>query len=314
MNNGQWQIGETDGPIQLGRWLASKRRLGSQIRALDTLNRGRVFVNGAEQNVDDAERQLQSGDVIRLWMDRPKYAPPDFIPSPFDYLDINYEDRYLLAINKPAGQLSTPHPFILDEESLFDMVEEYLLSKRQRPFIVHRIDRHTSGLVLFTKTRESQQNLRGQFERREPRRIYRAVTLGIPRPDQGEWRNWIVWNNRKGRYIQANEDDQFVRDAICNYRVLEKFESAALIEVSLVTGRRNQIRLQAQLHGHPLVGEPIFVDNGLADAGIPFGRQALHAYRLGFRHPIKDREVSLEAPIPDDFSQLLDRLRTNAPS
>src|SRR5262249_50007406 len=207
MNNGQWQIGEPDAGMRLDRWLSSMRRLGSNLRALDTLNRGRVFVNGVEQTISDAERLLKLSDVVRLWMDRPKYSRPDFAPSMFDSLNVVHEDRYILAANKPAGQLTTPHPYYLDEESLFDVIEEYLEPKRQRVFIVHRIDRHTTGLVLFAKTLKAQQKLQEQFARRQPERIYRAITHGVPQPESGQWHNRIVWNRKKRRFTPASQDD-----------------------------------------------------------------------------------------------------------
>ena len=309
MNNGQWQISETDAGMRLDRWLSSMRRMGSNLRALDTLNRGKVYINRVEQTAQEAERLLQTGDVVRLWIDPPKFERPDFAPSTFDSLNIVHEDRYILAADKPAGQLTTPHPYYLDEESLFDMIEEYLESKRRRTFIVHRIDRDTTGLVLFAKTLEAQQKLQEQFARREPERIYRAITHGIPRLESGQWHNRIVWNRKKRRFVPACEDDEFALDALCHYRVLERFDRAALIEVALVTGKRNQIRLQAQLHGHPLVGEHVFTEATLRISDIHFSRQALHAYRLNLRHPIRGHKLHLEASLPSDFVELHERLR-----
>jgi 23S rRNA pseudouridine1911/1915/1917 synthase len=119
----------------------------------------------------------------------------------------------------------------------------------------------------------------------------------------------IKWDRKLRRFRLANQTDEFPVEAICHYRVLERFEHAALIEARLVTGKRNQIRLQAQAHGHPLVGERVFTDG--APASVEFHRQALHAYRLSFRHPINHRIVNPEAPLPGDFIQLLDRLRTS---
>src|SRR5687767_13397373 len=107
MNNGQWRIGEAESGMRLDRWLSSNRRLGSNMRALDTLNRGRVVVNGKRQKLEDCERALQPEDVIRLWIDRPIFARAEFETSSFDSLNIVYEDRYVLATNKPAGQLTT---------------------------------------------------------------------------------------------------------------------------------------------------------------------------------------------------------------
>jgi 23S rRNA pseudouridine1911/1915/1917 synthase len=309
MNNGQWQIGETEAGWRLDRWLASMRRLGSQTLALAALANGRIVVNKVVQTEADAERLLQPGDVVRVWIDRQDMHLLPETPRQFDYLDIVYEDRYLLVLNKPAGLLSTPHPYWLAEESLFDLAEEYLNFKRRQPFIIHRIDRNTTGLVLFAKTLAAQEGLREQFTRREPERLYWAVTRGAPEPEAGTWQDQLVWKRRKRRFVLADDEEPFVREAICHYRVLERYAQAALLEVRLVTGKRNQIRLQAQLHGHPLVGEQVYTDAAPVLPDAPFARQALHAYRLGFRHPIKGNMLKLEAPLPDDFVELLTRLR-----
>ena len=310
MNNGQWRIRDEDAGQPLDKWLGSARRLGSLSRAWMALETGRVFVNDVEQTLADAERPLQPGDVARVWINRVDVHALPFEELPFDHLDVIHEDRHVLAVNKPAGLLSTPHPYLLREASLFDLVEEYLNAKKRQPFIIHRIDRDTTGLVLFAKTLEAQEKARAQFERREPERIYLAVTRGVPQPESGTWRDTIKWDRKLRRFRLANQTDEFPLEAICHYRVLERFEHAALIEVRLVTGKRNQIRLQAQAHNHPLAGERVFTDG--APASVEFDRQALHAYRLSFRHPINNRPLKLEAPLPGDFADLLERLRQSS--
>ncbi len=307
MNNGQWRITEYHAGQRLDYWLGAANKLGSRTRALDALVRGKIVVNGIEQTVEDAGRELRPGDIVHVWMETP--ADQYFIgfERGVNYLDIIHEDRHLLVLNKPAGLLSTPHPHALHEDSLFDLAEEYLNTKKRQPLIVHRIDRDTTGLVIFAKTLEAQEKLRVQFERREPARIYWAVTRGIPQPEAGEWRDWMKFEGWIKHPSPAEPGEDRAMEAVCNYRVQERFAAAALIEVRLHTGKRNQIRLQARMHGHPLVGERRFTDRIYDD--IPFGRQALHAYRLQFRHPITGRALTLEAPLPDDFAELLERLR-----
>jgi 23S rRNA pseudouridine1911/1915/1917 synthase len=310
MNNGQWRIGEAESGMRLDRWLSSNRRLGSNMRALDTLNRGRVVVNGRRQKLKDCERALQPEDVIRLWIDRPIFARAEFESSSFDSLNIVYEDRYVLATNKPAGQLTTPHPFHLEEESLFDVIEDYLARKRRRPYIVHRIDRGTTGLTIVAKTLEAQERLKEQFARREPERIYLAITHGVPAPSDGEWRNRIKWSRSKRHFVVIGEEESQGMDALSFYRVSENFRRAALLEVRLHSGKRNQIRLQAQAAGCPLIGEQVFTDSGLRQSEIPFPRQALHAWRLNFLHPMTGSPINLQAPIPEDILELIEKLRS----
>jgi 23S rRNA pseudouridine1911/1915/1917 synthase len=310
LNNGQWQIDETDEGLRLDQWLASMKRLGSHQRAANALSNGRVLINKRALTADEAERLLQPGDVVRVWADRREAHTLPFVEREFDFLDTIFEDRYLIVLNKPAGLLSVPHPHKLDEESLFELAEEYLNFKRQQPLTVHRIDRGTTGLVIFAKTLTAQERLKEQFQRREPERIYRAVTRGIPQPESGVWHDWLQWDRTRMRYQPGDKSCERAREAICSYQVLERFDWAALIEVRLVTGKRNQIRLQAQMNGYPLIGEPIYIDDGQSSNDTPFDRQALHAYRLNFRHPINDRILNLEAPVPDDFTELLERLRS----
>jgi len=224
-------------------------------------------------------------------------------------LDIVYEDRVLLVINKPAGLLSVPLPRKSAEPSLYDQLERYLRPQRRRPFVVHRIDRDTSGLVVFAKDPRTQQALKKQFIRREPERVYLALVYGYPKPKDGTWRDHLVWDRRALIQKRTHPRDPQGAEAVCGYRVVEQFRDASLLEVRLQTGKRNQIRVQARLRGHTLVGERRYVYGPEVLRPIAFSRQALHASRLSFRHPIDGREMQLEAPLPDDFREVLAGLR-----
>jgi 23S rRNA pseudouridine1911/1915/1917 synthase len=224
-------------------------------------------------------------------------------------LDIVYEDRVLLVINKPAGLLSVPLPRKAAEPSVYDQLERYLRPQRRRPFVVHRIDRDTSGLVVFAKNPRTQQALKKQFIQREPERIYLALVYGHPDPRQGTWRDHLVWDRKALIQKRTHPRDPQGAEAVCAYSVVEQFRGASLLEVRLETGKRNQIRIQARLRGHTLVGERRYVFGPGPLRPIPFPRQALHAHRLALRHPVDGRKLRFEAPLPEDFQQLLDRLR-----
>jgi 23S rRNA pseudouridine1911/1915/1917 synthase len=225
-------------------------------------------------------------------------------------LDILFEDRSLLVLNKPAGLLAVPLERKAAAPSLYDEVEKYFRPRgKRRPFVVHRIDRDTSGIVIFAKDSRAQLALKAQFRRREPERVYWAVVYGAPDPQQGTWRDHLVWDEKSLIQKQTHPRDPRASEAISDYRVLERFDGASLIEVRLRTGRRNQIRIQARLRGHTLVGERRYVYGPDDLRTIPFERQALHARRLGFRHPIDGRPLAFEAPLPADFEDLLRRLR-----
>jgi 23S rRNA pseudouridine1911/1915/1917 synthase len=306
-----WQVSEQEEGWRLDKWLAAAERLGSRSRALAAIERGKVLLDGDEQTSGDAGRRLRAGETIRLWMDRPGTSKRRPITGRrASGLDIIYEDDALLVIAKPAGLLTVALGVQPHEPSLADKVAQHLRSQgKRRPLTVHRIDRDTSGLVVFAKTPQAQTRLKAQFERREPERIYWAVVYGCPQPGAGSWRDSLVWDRQYLVQKPARGHEARAQEAVSHYRVLEEFEGASLIEVRLVTGKRNQIRMQAGRRGHPLVGERQYLFEPAPRQLIDFPRQALHAYRLGFQHPADGRALSCEAPLPEDFQTLLDRLR-----
>src|SRR5499427_10652484 len=310
MSDQNWRVSESEAGMRLDKRLAAAERLGSRSKALSAIERGKVFVDGAEQTVIDAARRLRQGETVRLWVDRPGSAERRYAERRESGLHLLYEDSSLLVINKPAGLLTVPLPSQPDEPSLLDLVKHHLRShKKSTPLVVHRIDRDTSGIVVFAKTPEAQQYLKDQFERRRAERDYLAVVYGRPTPERGTWRDFLVWDQDELRQQRAERRDRNAKEAVCHYRTLEKFSGATLIEVSLVTGKRNQIRVQAGLRGHPLVGEKKYVYEPAPQHKIEFGRQALHAHRLKFLHPINQRPMSFESPAPDDFQALIQRLQ-----
>ncbi len=308
MADDQWTVDPESAGSRLDKFLAAPDRLGSRGRAAAALERGKVFLNEVEAVIADASRKVAAGDVVRVWMDRPGSARRPR-PTTTGDLQIVYEDEMLLVLNKPPGLLSVP----LERQggsSVYEQVKDYFRSRgRRRPFVVHRIDRDTSGLVVFAKDAETQARLRDQFRRREPERVYLAVVYGHPGPGEGTWRDRLVWDQKALIQKDTHPDDPSGADAISHYRVLETFRDASLIEVRLETGKRNQIRIQARLRGHTLVGERRYVYGPDTLRPIPFGRQALHAYRLAVRHPSDGRSLRFEADPPADFQALLDSLR-----
>ena len=317
MAKSTWQITADETGIRLDKWLAGAERLNSRSRALAALEKGQVFVNEAEQSAGEAGRRLQQGETVRLWLDRPgSAARRNYAGTGKRIADLHliYEDPTLLVVNKPAGLLSVPLPAKPDEPSLLEKVATHLrVQGLNRAFIVHRIDRDTSGLVVFTKTFPAQQKLKHQFERHEPERIYHAFVYGQPQPDKGTWRDELVWDQEELKQKPASgstgSKEAEKQEAECRYHVLEKYAEAALIEVSLITGKRNQIRIQAGLRGHPLIGERQYVYQHKPTTKIEFPRQALHALRLSFRHPLDGRKLSFEAPLPADLQTLQKQLR-----
>lgn len=296
--------------VRLDKFLAAGERLGSRGRVAAALERGKVFVNDAEAGRADAGSLLRDGDVVRVWMDRPGSSRRRPGPSGAGEVEILYEDECLIVVNKPAGLLSVPLERKSEAASVYEHLETHLRPRgKRRPLVVHRIDRDTSGLVVFAKTLRAQEQLKEQFRRREPERLYWAVVYGHPEPQSGTWRDHLVWDAKTLIQKQTSPGDPQGKEAISHYRVIEVLPGASLVEVRLATGKRNQIRLQARLRGHTLVGERRYVFGPETLRSIAFPRQALHAYRLSFHHPAEGRLISFEAPVPADFAGLLVRLR-----
>jgi 23S rRNA pseudouridine1911/1915/1917 synthase len=314
MPESEWIAGTDDTGVRLDKFLAAPHRLGSRARAVAALERGKIFVNGAEAFLTDASLRLSGSDVVRFWPDRPGSARPRSRTGPAGDLDIVYEDDVMIAVNKPPGILSVPLERKPAVPSVYGQLEARFRSHgKRKPFAVHRIDQDTSGLVVFAKDARSQQQLKRQFARREPERVYLAVVYGQPDPAQGTWRDVLVWDEKALIQKETHPRDPKGTEAISTYRVVETFHTTSLIEVQLRTGRRNQIRLQSRLRGHTLVGEERYVFGPDSLRPIAFGRQALHAFRLVLRHPADGRLLSLEAEPPADFRDLLARLRRQRP-
>ena len=306
----QWTVTDEEAGTRLDKFLAASGRLGSRSRVATALERGKVFVNDVEMTLADASSRVVGGATIVVWMDRPGSARKTRGAFSNGDLTILHEDDALIVVDKPAGLLSVPLDQRNAAPSVYDLVEDHLRSHGQRrPLVVHRIDQDTSGLVVFATNESAQEHLRAQFRRREPERVYWAVVYGHPHPPAGEWRDRLVWDERASIQKKTHPTDPKGVDAASEYRVLETFAESSLIEVRLLTGKRNQIRIQARVRGHTLVGERRYVFGSDDRRPIAFGRHALHAYRLAFRHPADGRPLQFEARIPEDLARLLTRLR-----
>ena len=308
--NHEWTVADDAAGVRLDKYLAAADRLGSRGRVTAALDHGKVFLNDAEASRADAGSLLRRGDVVRVWMDRPGSARRRFSPTQTGDLPIVYEDETLIVLNKPPGLLAVPLERRSEASSAYEQIEDHLRPHgKRRPLVVHRIDRDTSGLVVFAKNALAQGQMKDQFRRREPERVYWAIVYGHPQPPEGTWRDRLVWDSKALIQKRTHPSDPKGKEAVSHYRVLETLPAASLVEIRLETGKRNQIRIQARLRGHTLVGEQRYTYGPDSLRPIPFPRQALHAYRLAFRHPADGRPLRFEAPLPADLAGLLARLR-----
>jgi 23S rRNA pseudouridine1911/1915/1917 synthase len=303
-----WVVDADEADVRLDKFIAASGRLDSRSRAADALAKGKVFVNDAEVALTNASQPLSTGDCVRVWIDRPGSAVRRG-PRRGGDINIVYEDTTIIVVDKPAG-LTVPLARRDAAPSALSLLTVALTRRGAHPpLIVHRIDRDTSGLVLFARTPSAQAKLKEQFRQREPERVYWAIVYGRPVPVEGTWRNHLTWNGAALRQEETDEGDPRAAEAVSHYRAVERLSGATLLEVRLVTGKRNQIRIQAALHGHPLVGEQQYLDASATRRPIPFERQALHACRLNIAHPVTGQFICLESQLPADLTGLLTHLR-----
>ena len=244
--------------------------------------------------------------------------------EPYEFaLDLVYEDEFLLVVNKPAGLAVHPgagqHSNTLVNALLYHCGEELLAAGGgARPGIVHRLDKDTTGLLVVAKQVAVLAGLQQQFMERSVTRAYQALALTSPRgkneigiADQGVIDKPI---GRDPRYRQRMAVVDSGRRAVTHWRVEERMRYACLLEVRLETGRTHQIRVHLSSIHAPIIGDQSYgnfqsLPKDLDAAATRFGRQALHAFRLGFFHPIRGEQLSFEVPAPGDMQELVSVFR-----
>ena len=244
------------------------------------LEAGRVEVNGRPAR--DGRLALAPDDTIALAARRATPFPRG--------LSLVHEDDAILVVVKPSGLLTIATDRERDRTA-YRQIWDYLAAKRQRPFIVHRLDRETSGLLVFAKSEETKRALQFQFEARNVERVYVALVEGKPPEERGTLESKLA-EDRMLRVRSAEKG----RQAITHYRVIRRRREGSLLELRLGTGRRHQIRVQLAEAGWPIVGD---VTHGAARGSV--GRLCLHATRLGFVHPATQRQVVFESAPPADW-------------
>lgn len=248
------------------------------------LEGGRVRVNGAIVRRGDAA--VEARDLVELGA-----APPPVLAAP---LRLVHEDAALLVVDKPAGLLTIASTGER-ERTAYRMLRDWLDARAAgRVFVVHRLDRETSGLLVFARTAAAKAMLQAQFRARTPERVYVARVQGRVREVEGTLTSRLI-EDRSLRVRPAGPSEPG-RAAITRYRVLERSRDETVLELALVTGRRGQIRAQLAALGHPIAG-----DRAHGSRRDPLHRLALHASRLGFVHPGRGRVV-FDSPPPPGFS------------
>lgn len=252
------------------------------------LSRGQVTIDG--NRVTQFDAKLKPGQRVEVLV-----SAPNRIKLPFPVV---YEDEHLIVIDKPAGMLSIS----TDKErerTAYHLLTEYVRGENQgsRIFVVHRLDRETSGLLLFAKNERLKLGLQENWSELVSHRGYLAVVEGRVDAPNGEIRSWLKQTKTLLVYSAAKDGDG--KEAVTNYRTIQSGEEYSLLDISLETGRKNQIRVHMKDIGHPVAG-----DRKYGAKTDPMKRLGLHAHLLIFHHPHTGESIKLEAAMPHAFSSI----------
>lgn len=274
---------------------ASEGLSRSQVQRL--IEDGLVLVNGQPARPG---RKLKAGDDIVVEVPPPEPSPelvPEAVP-----LDILYEDRDILVVNKPAGLTVYPAPghprHTLMNAVLAHCPEISGIEVSVRPGVVHRLDRDTSGAMVVARNKAAQLHLAAQFSERRMLKKYLVLVQGDPRPAEGAIEAPIARHPKDRKRMAVLEGGRPSRTL---YRVVRRFHGYSLVEVTLQTGRTHQIRVHFSHRRWPVVGDPVY---GVKANWL--GRQFVHAWKLGFRLPGSGRYAEFEAPLPPDLVEALE--------
>lgn len=296
---------ETKGD-RLDRWLSKQLRELSRSRLQHLIEDGRVWVNG--DICLSKKTHLQPGDRVQVEIPPPKplNLRPQTIP-----LDILYEDEELVVINKPAGLVVHPapgHPDGTLVNALLAHCDSLAgIGGVQRPGIVHRLDKDTSGAIAVAKTDRAHQSLQAQIKAHTASREYLAIVCGVPPTETGIVNQPIGRHPVHRKKMAAIPVERGGRPAITHWRTLERLGNYTLLHFRLETGRTHQIRVHCAHLGHPIVGDPVYGSG--RSVGVNLSGQALHAWKLTLQHPVSGEWIEAIAPAPDTFNKLLDLLR-----
>lgn len=270
------------------------------------IEEGRVRVN---QQPAKANYRVKCGDRVEL--DIPDPAPLDVVAEDIP-LNILHEDEHLIVIDKPAGLVVHPapgHPSgTLVNALLFHCKDLKGIGGVERPGIVHRLDKDTSGLIVVAKTDQALTSLQKQFQDRTIKKVYLALTQGHLKPSNGVVRSPITRHPKDRKKMAAATGDEG-RQAETAYEVVLSLEKCDLVRLFPKTGRTHQIRVHLASLGHPVLADPLYGGRSRG-IGLPLDRQALHAHRLELSHPNNGETMEFNSPLPADMAQFVPKSNT----
>ncbi|MEB3336698.1 MAG: RluA family pseudouridine synthase [Leptolyngbyaceae bacterium] len=296
---------------RLDRWLAEQLPDVSRSRLQKLIEQGNVHIN--DQVCTSKKETLHRGDRVQLHI--PDAEPLDLQAESIP-LDILYEDESLLILNKPVGLVVHPAPGH-EAGTLVNALLAHCptlpgIGGVQRPGIVHRLDKDTSGAIAIAKTDQSHQHLQAQFKTKTARRTYLAIIHGVPATASGTIDQPIGRHPTDRKKMAIVPEEKRGRRAVTHWEILERLGNYTLMQFELETGRTHQIRVHSAFIGHPVVGDPVYSSGRSLGVNLP--GQALHAWRLRLQHPISEALIEVTAEPPAIFTKLLDILRRRANS
>ena len=299
-------VGRADDGARLDRWLATVAGVGTRSQAKLLVDADRVRVDGTARKASFAVRA-----GMRVAIDLP--ATPSTAVEPEDLpLAILHEDAHLLAIDKPAGMVVHPAPgarlgtvvnAVLHRLGALDGV-----GARERPGIVHRLDKDTSGVLLVARTAAALEALARQFRARTVEKCYLALVHGTMRGESGIVDAPVGRDPRERKRMSVHSRRR--RPAVTRWRVRERFPGATLLTIAPETGRTHQIRVHLAAIKHPCCGDPLYGADPALARKLGLDRQWLHAVGLGFEHPGTGAYVHFESEYPEDLQRALDTVAT----
>lgn len=294
----KWKVKKSERGLTLENFIYKKLGDWSHAQVKAAIDKKRAFVNG--KNVFISKWNLKDNSTVLFApteRDLPKATSQQ--GGRYRFVDVLFEDNHILAVNKPA---------FVDFESFVKTVQDYMRRKNKMqgyPYLgqMHRLDKETSGVMLFTKKKIAN-TLADQFRKHTIGKHYMAIVNGRVDKDQGKITKPIEKGEfGDGKKVKIAGDDGMKATTL--FQVVERYDNATLLRIEILTGRTHQIRIHMADMGHPIVGDKLYGD----DTGIEFKRQALHAERIDFLHPVTKAKMKILAPIPPELNKLIGQLR-----
>lgn len=314
MSDVRYLVTSLDAGVRLDQFLGNQDACPSRSACAKLIESGAVDVNG--ETCYSKKQMVVEGD--RIEVDLPEVRDSGALEPQAIPLDIRYEDDYLIVLSKQRGLVCHPahghESGTLANALVYHCGIDHLgtLQGEDRPGIVHRLDRDTSGLMLAAKDDDTQRALQDLIRLRTLDRRYVALCHGYIAMDSGTINTGIARSTRD-RVKMAVSDDPFARQAITTFKVLERFEAErgdegyTLVECHLYTGRTHQIRVHMRHINHALVGDPLY-GKGSERANLGLTRQFLHSWRVKFTHPVTGRDIELHDELPWDLAAAYDEI------